>query len=316
MSDVSVVGGGVIGLTVAHELAAEGHAVTVIAARDHRASVSSVAAAIWFPHDVAPTPRVLASGEASYRRFVQLAADPSTGVRLRHGTVVHRRPDPDLSWTSAVPGTAVAQTVPEGATGVRCLLPLAVTDAYLAWLQKQVQGLGVRFEARTVASLDDVAGDVVVVAAGLGSAALLGGDDELYPIRGQVVRLANPGLTDWWLDGDNPAGLTYVVPRDHDVVCGGTDDVGSWDESTHADVEAAVLARVTALVPELAGQPVLSRAAGLRPARTSVRLERVDGHARPVIACYGHGGAGFTLSWGEAADVVRLVQQSEPARRN
>jgi D-amino-acid oxidase len=52
---------------------------------------------------------------------------------------------------------------------------------------------------------------------------------------------------------------------------------------------------------------VLSRAVGLRPARTSVRLELVPGHPRPVVACSGHGGAGFTLSWGEAADVVRLL---------
>jgi D-amino-acid oxidase len=228
-------------------------------------------------------------------------------VRLRSGTVVHRRPDPDLSWTSAVPETGPAESAPEGASGVRCRLPLAVTDVYLAWLHSQVQALGVRFEAREVARLDDVAGDAVVVAAGLGSAGLLGGDDELYPIRGQVVRLSNPGLTDWFLDGENPAGLTYVVPRDHDVVCGGTDDVGSWDETVHADVEAGILARVTALVPALRGRAVLSRAAGLRPARTSVRLERVAGHDRTVIACYGHGGAGFTLSWGEAADVVRLL---------
>ncbi|WP_250006770.1 FAD-dependent oxidoreductase [Actinoplanes sp. M2I2] len=308
MTSVSIIGGGVLGLTVAHELAARGFGVTVIAAQGHREAVSSVAAAIWFPHDVTPTPRVLASAEVTYRRLVALAGDPSTGVRLRHGTVVHRTPDPDLSWVPAVPGGAApADAPPPGASGVRCLLPLVVTDAYLGWLHREVQSLGVRFESRTVARLDEVAGDAVVVAAGLGSAALLGGDDEVYPIRGQVVRLSNPGLTDWLLDDENPAGLTYVVPRDHDVVCGGTGDVGSWDETIDPDVEAGILARATELVPELAGQAVLSRAVGLRPARTSVRLEPVPGHGRTVIACYGHGGAGFTLSWGEAAEVVNLL---------
>jgi D-amino-acid oxidase len=34
----------------------------------------------------------------------------------------------------------------------------------------------------------------------------------------------------------------------------------------------------------------------------------VDG--RPVICCYGHGGAGVTLSWGCAADVVGLVPRA------
>ncbi|HEX9999313.1 MAG TPA: FAD-dependent oxidoreductase, partial [Actinoplanes sp.] len=305
MARVSVIGGGVIGLTVAHELATYGHRVTVLAARDHRASVSSVAAAIWFPHAVSRTPRVLASADVTRRRLVDLSRDPATGVRLRAGTVLSRRPEPDLSWTDAMPDCHPAgPNVPPGATGIRCTLPLVVTDVYLDWLRQRVETLGVRIDARAIDSLDEVTdGDAVVVAAGLGSAALLGGDPELFPIRGQVVRLANPGLTDWLLDDDNPAGLTYVVPRDHDVVCGGTGDIGSWDEAVHPDVEAAILDRVTALMPELAGQPVLSRAAGLRPARTSVRLEVVPGYSAPVIACYGHGGSGFTLSWGEAAEV-------------
>ena len=42
---------------------------------------------------------------------------------------------------------------------------------------------------------------------------------------------------------------------------------------------------------------------GLRPARSSVRLER-DGR---VVHCYGHGGAGVTLAWGCAAEVAGLV---------
>ena len=52
---------------------------------------------------------------------------------------------------------------------------------------------------------------------------------------------------------------------------------------------------------------VLSRAVGLRPARISVRVEAVAGYDRPVFACYGHGGAGFTLSWGDAERIVALI---------
>ena len=42
---------------------------------------------------------------------------------------------------------------------------------------------------------------------------------------------------------------------------------------------------------------------GLRPYRPEVRLERTG----RVIHCYGHGGAGFTLCFGCAEDVVRLT---------
>jgi D-amino-acid oxidase len=68
-----------------------------------------------------------------------------------------------------------------------------------------------------------------------------------------------------------------------------------------------VLDRVQALVPALRGAPVLSRAVGLRPGRPTVRLDRTVVGGRPVVACYGHGGAGMTLSWGCARDVAALV---------
>jgi D-amino-acid oxidase len=313
MGGVTVVGAGVIGLTVAHELAVAGHRVRVLAAEDARASVSAVAAAIWFPHDVQRSAQVMRSAGVTYERLLRLAKDPATGVRMRAGTVLSRRPDPDLEWTSAVPSYELLDSsqVPPGASGVRCTVPLVVTDVYLDWLCRAVLALGVQINAVRVRSLHELdGGDAVVVAAGLRSARLLGDDEQTYPIRGQVVRLANPGLTDWVLDDENPAGLTYVVPRDHDVVCGGTGEAGSWDEAVHPQVEAAILRRVYALVPTLRGQPVLSRAVGLRPARAGVRVEAVAGHGRPVFACYGHGGAGFTLSWGDAAEIVRLVESA------
>ena len=50
---------------------------------------------------------------------------------------------------------------------------------------------------------------------------------------------------------------------------------------------------------------------GLRPARPQVRLETVpheDGSPGGVVHCYGHGGAGVTLSWGCADDVLAEVE--------
>jgi D-amino-acid oxidase len=48
---------------------------------------------------------------------------------------------------------------------------------------------------------------------------------------------------------------------------------------------------------------VLRHRVGLRPARPQVRVERVG----DVVHCYGHGGAGVTLSWGTADEVAELV---------
>ncbi|WP_328471804.1 FAD-binding oxidoreductase [Actinoplanes sp. NBC_00393] len=308
MAGVTVVGAGVIGLSVAHELAGAGHRVRILAAQDAAASTSGVAAAIWFPHDVQRSGSVLDSAAVTYKRFEELAGDPRTGVAMRAGTVLSRRTDADHSWTRAVPHHEPADPagLPGGAGGVRCTVPLIQTDVYLAWLRAEVEARGVEIRTAEVRSLPEDC-DAVVVAAGLRSAELLGDDDQAYPIRGQVVRLANPGLTEWITDEDNPEGLAYVVPRRHDVVCGGTGEAGSWDRTVDPEVEAGILRRVTALVPELAGQPILSRGVGLRPARSTVRVEAVPGHSRPVFACYGHGGAGFTLSWGDAARVAALI---------
>ncbi|GHH80739.1 D-amino-acid oxidase [Streptomyces sulfonofaciens] len=316
---VSVLGAGVMGLSTAHELALRGHSVTVIADRTAEASVSGVAAALWFPHRSGASPFLVPWLLAARRRFEQLAADRGTGVDLRPGTVVERSADADRSWTEAVPKyrEATADELPPGAVaGVRAVLPVISMPHYLPWLRARCAALGVRFATRTVGRVDDLAGgagraggtDLVVVAAGMRSGDLLD-DDSVYPVRGQVLRLPDPGITEWITDEDHPGGLAYVVPRRGEVVCGGTGEIGSWDTAPDAGTEREILRRVCALVPALAGRPVLSRAVGLRPARDAIRLEHVPGHALPVIACYGHGGAGITLSWGCAQAVADLADR-------
>ncbi len=52
---------------------------------------------------------------------------------------------------------------------------------------------------------------------------------------------------------------------------------------------------------------VRSGSVGLRPGREEVRLERERHGSRLVVHNYGHGGAGVTLSWGCADEVVRCV---------
>jgi D-amino-acid oxidase len=309
---VTVIGAGVIGLSIAAEMSGNGDAVTVVADRSATDSVSAVAAAVWFPYRSGTSPSFPTWLARSLVRFVELAAEAGTGVDLREGMVVERRAGVDRSWTAAVPEhrEATAAELPAGAlAGVRATVPVITVPTYLAWLHARCERRGVRFLRATVGSVDECAreADLVVVAAGLRSGELLD-DDSMYPIRGQVVRLPNPGITEWVTDDDNPAGVAYVVSRRDDVVCGGVTEVGSWDLTPDPGTEAAILARTAALIPALAGLPVLSRDVGLRPGRNTIRLEPVEGHAVPVLACYGHGGAGVTMSWGCAEAVAELAR--------
>src|SRR5206468_3693741 len=134
----------------------------------------------------APAEAVLRWSAASLSVFTGLAADPASGVRLLPGTVVHRTPAPDVGWTAAVPGwrPAADDELPAGAAGgVCCTLPVVDMDRYLRRLEGACRDAGVAFRRERVAALADLPGDVVVVAAGLASGALLG-DPTGVPVQG------------------------------------------------------------------------------------------------------------------------------------
>jgi D-amino-acid oxidase len=316
MAIIAVIGSGVIGLTCALELALDGHTVRVVSDTSPEQTTSAVAGALWFPYRVSPRDRVLAWSATGLGRFTELAGMPGSGVRLETGVMVHRVGQPDLGWAADLRVSRPAQQdeLPVGAPrGTLLELPLVTMPDYLPWLVDRCREAGVAFRFERVERVSEApAADLVVIAAGLRSGSLTG-DGEVVPSRGQVVRLANPPdapLTRWMVDGDNPAQLTYVMPHGDVVVCGGTDVDGEWSTNPDPGTEAEILARVRAAVPALMNAPVLSRAVGLRPGAPEVRLARGEVDGRDAITCYGHGGAGVTLSWGCAAEVSRLVTSS------
>ncbi|WP_370894418.1 NAD(P)/FAD-dependent oxidoreductase [Janibacter sp. GXQ6167] len=306
--DVVVIGAGVVGLTTAYELAEAGHRVQVIARDDPRETVSALAGGLWFPYHAAPREVIHGWGLTSLDRFVALAAHPDTGVRIARGVMAESDPDP--WWRAGLTGVREAREEerPAGAPfAFVAHLPLVTTTIHLTWLMARLAEKGVPVRRGEVRSLSEAPGaDVIVVAAGLGSADLVPGTG-LAPSRGQIVRLANPGLSDWLVDAERPDGLTYVLPHGDYVVCGGTDIEGTWDTEVDPETEAQILARARAAIPALAHAPVLSSAVGLRPVAPRVRLERALIDGRDVVLNLGHGGAGVTLSWGCAAAVASLL---------
>jgi D-amino-acid oxidase len=135
----------------------------------------------------------------------------------------------------------------------------------------------------------------------------MAGDDSLSPVRGQIVYVDQPGLTEWLIAEDAADEVTYVVPRKHDVVVGGTSQEGDWNLNADPATAERMLARAVALIPPLAKAEIIGHRVGLRPARSSIRCEATDLGGRRVVHCYGHGGAGVTVSWGCADEVLALV---------
>jgi D-amino-acid oxidase len=307
-----VIGAGVVGLSAALRLQEAGFRVRLWTADPPEETTSAVAGAFWYPYRAYPEARVTAWGERTFRVLAALAEEPGSGVRMLPAEELFRAPAPDPPWAASVPGFrhARAEELPAGYTdGYLFHAPLASMPVYLPWLAARFTAGGGVMERRRAASLAEAraACPLVVNCGGLGARALAG-DPSVLPIRGQVVRVENPGLERIRLDEYHPEGLVYVIPRGEDCILGGTAEE-SWDTTPDPATAERILRCCTALEPALAGARVLGHRVGLRPGRPEVRLEAEpfpDGTR--VIHCYGHGGAGITLSWGCAEEVVALAR--------
>jgi len=314
--DVVVAGAGVIGLTCAIRLLEAGHRVRVLSADPPARTVSAVAAAVWYPTHITAGERVLRWGEQTLTELARQAEQGVPGVTMRDSRMLLRGDPRPPWWSPGVPNFQVLPAPDERYTGEwRFTVPAVQTLAYLHRLVEQVEALGGAVERRRLDSLAELgrSAPVVVNATGLAAGTLVS-DPAVHPIRGRIVVLTNPGITVSYRDEDDPDGGIYVHPRSWDVVAGGTFEPGEDDLSLDPQVSSSILRRCTAMVPELADARVLREVTGLRPGRHGgPRLEEdpqpLPGGAR-LIHCYGHAGAGITLSWGCADEVCALVRAS------
>ncbi len=309
-----VIGAGVSGLSTAIRLLEAGADVLVRTAAPPLGTTSAVAGAMIGPVLADPADPALSWLSESDAVFRRLAADPGTGVTIRTGRLLS--------------APALGDALPAGADGVRGFraltgadlpagftagfgaeLPMVDMPVYLGWLAGRVATLGGRIELRPVLDLDRAAAaaDVVVNCAG-SAAGELAGDPEMTPVRGQHVLVDAPTLTDfvYELGAADPGGSGQwvgVMPHGRRVVLGGVAQYGSTSLVADPKTTAGILRRCTAAVPELHGAPVIGVEVGIRPRRTTVRVEREG----PVVHNYGHGGNGVMLSWGCAGAAARLA---------
>ncbi|MGH3872819.1 MAG: FAD-dependent oxidoreductase [Pseudonocardiaceae bacterium] len=146
----------------------------------------------------------------------------------------------------------------------------------------------------------------MVNCAGLGARALVP-DSQVHPVRGHhVIVVTNPGLTDFVeADTGDSADLIAIYPHPGRVVLGGTAEPGTWDRDPDPATGRAIFERCTRLEPRLVDAQVVDQLVGLRPTRPYVRVDLQHHPSGTTIAHnYGHGGAGVSLSWGCATDLL------------
>ncbi|CAL8284667.1 unnamed protein product [Lota lota] len=186
-------------------------------------------------------------------------------------------------------------------------------SSYLPWLEKRFRKAGGKVQQRTVNHLQELGGtyELIVNCSGLGARTLVG-DEQVHPVRGQVLKVQAPWIHHFIRDGD---GQTYIYPGVHSVMVGGTRQEGDRRRWADPADSADILRRCGLLEPSLAKGKVLAEWVGLRPGRRNPRVERevlvTEGNGRRVhvVHNYGHGGGGVTLSWGTALDALGLVKQ-------
>jgi len=312
-----VVGCGVSGLTSALRLLESGFTVRVVARERSPHTTSDVAAAVWYPFRCGPPERALGWCRRAFRVLRELARDPATGVTMVEGIDLSAGgADGSPWWRDAVDAwrPAEPEELPRGyAAGSVFTAPVVAMPVFLKWLEVRVAALGGTIETRTVTSLDALLleASAVVNCTGLAARELVR-DDDLHPIRGQIVRVAPGHARRFVQAGGEPDPLTYVIPRPDCTVLGGTEEAGRFDLDIEPATADAIVARCTRVVPELAGAEVLSHAVGLRPGRSEVRLETVRRPGGVILHNYGHGGGGVTLSFGCAEEVARRAASEIP----
>jgi D-amino-acid oxidase len=308
---VAIAGAGVSGLTSAILFAENGFATSVLAEEIGDRTNSAAAAAIWYPYDVGPGADVVPWALISYGRFLELARDPRTGVSMVALRVFSRDgPLAPPPWAQPFATRALgAGEIPASfVSGFSIRVPLIETTKYLAYLQTRLTSAGgsmtgsIRFH-----HLEEIdrSFDLVVNCAGIGARDLVP-DPGMESHRGQVAIMSKIDLPYAVVCDDPP--LMYAIPRSEDCVFGGTNEV-----SENREPDSAATVRIIQECERVLGcssSVLLRERVGLRPCRRSgVRVaadKLTDG--RTVLHNYGHGGAGFTLSWGCAQTVLELAR--------
>lgn len=343
--NVTIAGAGIVGCTVAYELARRGASVTVFDPRGAGQGATQASAGMLAPAIEGHSPallRLLECGLARYDEFIaRLRQDTLVEVEYgRHGTIQVAVDDQEAATLAAAAARLGPLDIPfqwcdadeasrlePALSGVVAALLIpqhgyVVADSLVRALTAAASRYGVRFESEEVLAVSGsssgavlstptrrVESDAAIVAAGSWSSALAAPrlhPSPIRPIRGQILRLRAPSRV---LTRVVWSGRCYLVPRrDGSVLVGATvEDVG-FDETPTADAVENLLAAGRAVVPALGHATFEEVRVGLRPAAGDELPVIGRSSTMPhVFLATGHYRSGVLLAPLTAALVADLV---------
>ena len=326
---IAVIGAGVIGLSIGVRLLESRGSelnVTIIAEKFHPNITSNGAGGFVYPDaEAEPEDERLLATIRHLQALQSCALADEAGVSLVPTFLYFSGPQERPWWAGTVPDFELLTRVEAIQRGLRSESYETVFSfksyvvepkKYLPWLMSKFQRLGGTFEQRRVTAIQQLSDyQLVVNCTGLGSRELTG-DQDLYPVRGQIVAVRVPSTLKHHpevhacRDPEGKVNRSYIIPHSDVTLLGGTRDHGNWSQVPDVQQTEQIYKRCLQLVPALEGSEIVETWACLRPMRRNkVRLEfELMSSSVPVVHCYGHGGRGYVVHWGCALEVQGLVE--------
>jgi len=306
---ISVIGGGISGLSCAVLLQEAGFRVSLVTDKPIFETTAAAAGAQWFPFHAGEHPRTMQWAQMTFDWCQRMMGNPDMGIAMLESIERYRTAPVVPDIIRALPSFREldAAELPKNISyGYSALMPFMQSRKLLSYLAKKFEATGGATTFRKVESLSEETSqaDLVINCSGLGARELCH-DDTLVPAKGHVVVVANPGLRDCCVTDYLADSFTHIFTVGDICIIGGIYQEGNSDLTPDPRITEDILKRVAILEPALKNAQVLSIRTGLRPVRPMIRLE-AEG---TVIHNYGHGGSGFTLSYGCASDVVALAKK-------
>lgn len=256
VGEAAVIGSGIMGLTTARLLQDAGWSVTIYTRDVSRHSTSNVGAGQWAPTSVFEEGVASKAFEDQFKFAARIShhayqnlSGANYGIRFIENYYLGNRPLETSYYLREMPElfTSIADLEPHEhpfpVEYVKRTVTMIIEPAtFLRKVRDDFYRAGGKFVVRNFKNLDEILAlgeNTVFNCSGLGAKALFG-DDELVPIKGQLVFIPPDPAVDFLTVGGG-SDVTYMFPRSGEILLGGSYQHDDWSPHVEPEVTERII---------------------------------------------------------------------------